>query len=96
MKIYLPHIHYTIYVKEFKKAPDGTNFKAYAVKGEDGNSCTIYLPKKPQPGTVAHELTHALRYICVDRNMDFRSEEEHMAYIMNYAINRILGYSYLD
>ena len=54
--------------------------------------CVIYFKKNPNPCTVAHELTHALQHICEVRHMDFLEEREHMAYIMQYAMGRILGW----
>lgn len=94
MKIYLPHINYTVYVKKFKKPPfDLPNAHAY-VESDGENSCSIFLIEKPNPGDVAHELIHVLQRICKSRNMNFLKEEEHMAYIMHYLMGEILGYKW--
>lgn len=96
MKVYLPHIHYTVHILTFKKSPKELPVaKAYTVKGADGKSCAMYLPKNVKPGTVVHEVVHVLRYICEDKNMSFLLEEEHMAYIAQYLTNKILGYEYV-
>lgn len=95
MKIYLPHINYTVHVLTLKKGPF-ENTKAYTEKGANGRSCAVYLPKKPTPSLVAHELMHVIRYICKDRHMDFLLEEEHLAYTMQYLMGRVLGYEYIN
>lgn len=95
MKVYLPHINYTVYILTFKKPhKDLPQSKAYTEKGADGKSCAMYLPKKVTAGTVAHEIIHVLRYICEARDMSFLLEEEHMAYIAQYLTNKALGYEY--
>jgi hypothetical protein len=95
VKIYLPHINYTVHVFTLKKRHKILpNAKAYAQKGENGKSSAIYLPSKPTPGTVAHEVVHVLRYICEARDMSFLLEEEHMAYIAQHLTNEILGYEW--
>lgn len=95
MKVYLPHINYTVFIKTFEKSPkELSSAKAYTAKGADGKSCVMYLPKKVTPGTVVHEVVHVLRYICEDKNMSFLLEEEHMAYIAQYITNEALGYEY--
>ena len=91
MKIYLPHIHYTVYVRTFKKAPDSVSSALAYTENIDNNSCAIYLGKKCHVGDVAHELIHVLQFICLARNMDFRLEQEHMGYLMQYLMGRLLG-----
>jgi hypothetical protein len=97
MKIYcrsvqLPHINYTIRFRNHVK-PDGTGV-AWAER-DDRWGCTIYLTKRAKVTTLAHELVHALRYICEDRQMDFTNESEHMAYIMQYVMGQALDYAYV-
>ena len=95
MKVYLPHINYTVHILTFKGKPKELNHaKAYTSKGADGKSCAMYLPKKPTPATVTHEVIHVLRYICEARDMSFQLEEEHMAYIAQLLTNKALGYEY--
>lgn len=94
MKVYLPHINYTVHILKFKGTKELPKALAYTKKGADGRSCAIYFPKKPAPGTVAHEVVHVLRYICEAREMSFLLEEEHMAYIAQLLTNTALGYIY--
>lgn len=89
MKIYLPHLHYTVFVRRFKRVPEGLTIAEAYVKKLDNHSCAIYLPKKNEPGDLAHELIHVLQFICESRNMDFCLEREHMAYLMHYLFGRI-------
>lgn len=96
MKCYLPHIHYTVNIKQFKKAPDSIENALAYVERDDSNSCTVYIDKtkKLMPGDIAHELIHVLQFICLDRNMNFTLEEEHCAYIMHYLMGKIFGHTY--
>lgn len=96
MKIYIPHLHYTVYVRKFKKPPDGVpNAQAFA-RNIDDHSCEIFLPKreKQSPGDVAHELIHVLQFIALSRNLDFKLEQEHFGYLMHYLMGKVLGFSY--
>lgn len=94
MKIYIPHLHYTVNVKTFKKPPEETpNAKRY-VESIDGNTSNMYLPEKNTPTDIAHELIHILQNICLNRNIDFSTETEHMGYLMQWLMGKILGYEY--
>jgi len=98
MKIKIPHLGYTVNVRQIKKIPaylTSRNVHAYVQK-EDSNSCTIYLnlKKKIEAGDLAHELIHVLQYICHDRNIDFNTETEHMGYLMHYLMGRCMGMEY--
>lgn len=94
--IYIPHIHYTVRVKNFKPHPNIDNAQAY-VEHDDKNTCTLYmnLKRKPTPGDLAHELIHVLQFICLDRNINFTLEQEHIGYLMGYLMAQILGYHYV-
>jgi hypothetical protein len=94
-KIYLPHIHYTVHVKQMTVPPEGVlHAKAYVLR-EDENSCTVFLDKKKiVAGDLAHEIVHVLQFICGDRNINFVLEQEHTAYIMQYLMGKIMGYSW--
>lgn len=94
MKIYIPHIHYTVFVKEAKTPPEEiSNAKAWVIS-EDRNSCTLYIEKKPNPCQLAHELVHVLQRICLNRNITFTLEQEHMGYLMDFLMGKILGFEY--
>lgn len=89
MKIYLPHLNYTVYVRRFKKPPkEAPNALAYT-KSDDMYSSTIFVSKKMRLQDIAHELVHVLQFICVDKSMDFIQEQEHMAYIMGFLFKKI-------
>ena len=92
MKLFLPHIHYTIHIRKMKSVPaELPNAKSYAEE-LDENNCAIYLTTKDSPPSIAHEIIHALKYMCIRRDMEFTKESEHMAYIMQYLMCKILGY----
>ena len=94
MKIYLPHIKYTVHVRRFTKPhPELPNSHAYTTRVNQ-HSCAVYIKKGAKPPIIAHELVHVLRFICQDRDMSFINEEEHMAYIMQLLMGRILGFEY--
>lgn len=97
MKIYLPHINYTVTVKQLKNPPEELlHCQAYA-ESIDKNNCIVYLDlkKKINAGDLAHELVHVLQFICLNRNINFTLEQEHMAYIMHYLMGKILGYTWV-
>jgi hypothetical protein len=62
---------------------------------ENPDHSTLYLPDKPDPTLVAHELVHVLQHLYEVRNMCFGLESEHGAYIMQYAMGKILGYTWV-
>ncbi len=96
MKIYLPHIKYTVYVKEFKTPPPQiANAQAW-VRRDDMYSSTIFIKKGEKKNTpnIAHEVVHILQFICLDRNIDFCTETEHMGYLMQYFTGEIMGYTW--
>jgi hypothetical protein len=95
MKIYIPHLNYTITVKEPKNPPKELyNPKAW-VHSEGSKGCTMYITKKPLPSDLAHEVVHVLQFICLNRNIDFTTEQEHMGYLMQYIMGEILGYEWV-
>jgi len=91
--IRLPHLGYTVRIRGPKPHPDGKPSAAWITR-DNADRCTIYLPNKLTPGMVSHELVHALQYICEDRNMEFLTESEHTAYLMQYMMNRCFGYTF--
>lgn len=94
MKIKLEHIGYTIYIKNIEKSEH--NFFA-CVEEVDSHSSIMWLPPKIQQkdySLIAHEVIHVLQNICEARKMNFLIEKEHMAYLMQFILNKITGYSY--
>ncbi len=94
MKIYLPHLDYTILTKSFKRHTGVPNARAYA-RRIDASTVHLFLPKKNMPGDLAHEVVHVLQYICNDRDMDFVQEQEHMGYLMHYILGRLMCHEWV-
>lgn len=92
MRIYLPHINYYVQVKFLSGK---TVFKAVTKKDSE-NQCTIFLSKREKNNSplIAHELVHVLQFICDSRLIDFVHEQEHLGYIMQFLLGRILGYTW--
>lgn len=91
-KITIPHIGYTIHVKKFKENDRINNGLAY-VERTNQHSSTLYIPQC-RNADLAHELVHVLQNICIDRNIDFITETEHMGYLMHYIYARVIGTDY--
>lgn len=92
--VYLPHLNYTVRFRRFKKPPDCIDRAVAWIRRDNASGCTVYLPEIATPASVAHELIHALQYICEDRHMDFNREFEHMAYLMQYLMGNAYGYKW--
>lgn len=92
--IFIPHLKYQIKVKQIplpSKRPAGMESVGAYTTFYDDQNCTIFLPKRPPIRVIAHEVVHILRQMCIERNMDFTQESEHMAYVMQYILGKILG-----
>lgn len=89
-KIFLPHINYTVTVKEFKKLEGFVPTKAYT-EYIDSRNCILHLPKNIQGSMLCHEIVHVLQFICKARNMEFTLESEHMGYISQYLFMCVTG-----
>lgn len=95
-RILIPHLAYTVNVKEPGKNKPITNAVAW-VEWDSDNECSLYIkqPIKPyQVPTLAHELVHVLQHISEARGIHFASEREHLGYLMQWLMNEVLGYSY--
>lgn len=94
--IYLPHIHYTVRIREFKAHPEGLENALAYVEYTDENTCTMYLNSKRKllGGDVLHEIIHVLQKMCSARNMRFELEVEHLAYTAQHLAGEILGYKW--
>ena len=84
--IRLPHLGFAVFVR-----PRPKNWHAYAsvMYSKDGYSCKLLLPPNPSVGAVAHECVHILQAVCRRYNIDFKNEDEHMGYIMQYLVQEI-------
>lgn len=92
MDISIPHLNYTVKVRPFKKPPGSIAEASAWIDRVDKFHCVMYLRKGAKPPTVAHELVHVLQHLCDVRHMGFTAEDEHMGYLMQYLMGRILGY----
>lgn len=100
-KIYsipIPHLAYKIVYgvdpKEFVGRQ--TNSQMFT-EDKDRHTAVIVFRKTPtdlEGGTVAHEIMHALQYMCRRRNICMEDELEHMGYLMQYIFNEIYGRKY--
>ena len=94
MKIKIEHLGYVIHFKKEKPPKEG--LKACVIQ-EDANSSTIYFPLKLNlinSSILAHEVLHAIQFMCESRLIDMIKEREHVGYLMSYIMNKILGYEY--
>lgn len=95
MKILIPHLGYTVFVKPKNNS---RNHVAWVeADPKTPNECTLFmnLPVKTlEIPTLAHELTHVLQFICESRHITFSEEKEHMGYLMNFLMNRVIGIEY--
>lgn len=91
--IQIPHLNYTVRVRPMKPMPDGAIPRGAWVHHVNDWNSIIYV-NKLTPGVVAHEVTHVLQHICSVRHIDFIHETEHMGYLSQYLVQRILGYSW--
>ena len=99
-KIVINHLGYTIEVLDRKKAK-GKEFDllqhCVAITHKGKHKSTIYIKtpiKRNYIPVIAHELMHVIQNICVDRDIDMIQEQEQVAYIMQYALGKIMGYDY--
>lgn len=100
MKIYIPHIHYFVFIKDVKKSKGEIKefLKNNVACREivDNNSSIIWIkfPIKNNVGSLAHEIIHVLQHISFVRGIDFIKEEEHFAYLMQFILNKATGYEF--
>lgn len=93
--ISIPHLDYVVKVRDIKtRPPELKNCDCYTRK-ENDRTCTIYLSKNARPPVIAHETIHVLQFMCNSLDLDFIQEMEHMGYIMQYIMARILHYDYV-
>jgi hypothetical protein len=90
MKIQIPHLAYTITLKDAYHKSMGNMPSCQKV---DNGNCIIWMPKKirKEVTTVAHEVVHAVQFICNSRDIDMVQEQEHIAYMVQYIMAKILN-----
>ena len=89
MKIYIHHLVYTIHIKDKYHKHMGN---LPSCERMDNNNCILWLPKKirREVTTVAHEVMHVLQYIAEARDINMTAEQEHMGYLMQYIMAKVL------
>lgn len=99
-KAYLPHLHYSVFLKEKNKAKEKAKIMldsgcVAVTENRDRYSSVIYMDlplKKKDLPTLGHELIHVLQNICDLRHIDFVSEQENIAYMFQYLFCEFTGY----
>jgi len=94
--IYIPHLNYTVKVRTFTGRPPSQipHAEAYVDPTHVG-VCTVYFRPVTPAYNIVHEITHILKFMCIDRHMSFVDESEHMAYLAQYLMLRITGGNYV-
>lgn len=96
-KYKLPHLAFTLVIKTTSdKKPllmNMTEVRAY-VSFDSEYQTTIHCHRSVSVFTIAHELMHVIQHICRAYHMDWESEIEHTAYIMQYFLGVVFGYVY--
>lgn len=54
----------------------------------------LYFADWVSPPTVAHEIVHAIQFICRRKGIDMIDELEHVAYLADYITGKVLGYAF--
>lgn len=90
--IELPHINYKVIIKPFVKAPEGIENALNYTTHDSEHQCTIYTKKETISADLAHEIVHVLQFIALDRNMDFKLEQEHFGYMMQHIMGKATGH----
>jgi hypothetical protein len=92
MKILIPHLDYFVYVKDISEGKGQPVWaEAFCQADENSKECTIYLAKnkKIPVELLAHEVLHAVQFICRRRNINMNDELENVGYLMQYIMHRI-------
>jgi hypothetical protein len=103
MKIYIPHLHYTINVrdvknayelKEWRKTNHNAKMSAQDVSSNEANIYVIFPIKDLHAGSIGHEIVHVLQFISNNRGIDFVNEQEHFGYLFQFIFNKIYNRRY--
>lgn len=98
MKIYFPHIAYTVYVKDIKGLKErlpGATAQTDCINRSTSIIWLKYPIDRTSPPTIAHEIIHVIRNILLDRNTRLKNENEHMAYIAQHIMGKVLNLVYI-
>jgi len=62
-----------------------------------GSSCIAFrVDPEEHTTTAAHEVIHVIQNICIDRHINFTKETEHMGYLMQYILAKVIGVDIFD
>lgn len=92
-KIYIPHLDYEVLVKPISGAKDLPDGSCAFARNVSCGVVELYFAKMASPPTVTHECVHAVQMICNSKMIDMVSEMEHVAYMVDYLVAKVLGYS---
>ena len=99
-KIEFPMFGYTIIVKKpnSKELEMMQENKMFACCVEYKHESIVLVKDDVKLNNISlfvHELTHAIQNLCKARRINMTEEKECVAYMMQYSVNRVLGYSYV-
>ncbi len=99
-EIFIPHLNYLIKVKDLSK-PEGAvisykssrNLKGctHSINNTEGHIYINFPIKIEHHGAIGHEIIHLLEYIAEWRDIDFKIEREHFAYMFEFIFNSIVN-----
>ena len=94
----IPHLGYKIIYGVNPKEFVGEQEKSMMFAEDTNKKCGAIIfrhtPTALESGTVAHEIMHALQFMCRRRNIKMERELEHMGYLMQYIFNEIYNRKY--
>jgi hypothetical protein len=97
-EIPIPHMGYKVmYGVNPKEFSDRQEISMMFAEDTNKNQATIifrHTPKDIESGAVAHEILHALQFMCRRRNIVMEAETEHMGYLMQYIFKEIYDREY--
>ncbi len=89
MKILIPHLRYTVEVKDISKYKGKVDFLGM-VEDAGVTGCIMWLPFPIKRAILVHELIHVLQDIYEKKEMVMEDEIEHTAYLMEWLYEEIL------
>src|ERR1700743_2362595 len=97
-RISIPHLGYEIVFGINPKEFTDRQIKSLAFTEDTNKNCAAIIfkkrPRELEHSLAAHEVMHALQYMCQRRNIKMEEELEHMGYLIQHILNRIYGYEY--
>lgn len=93
--VYIAHLDIEVRVLPMKKAKNAPAGSCAFVRNGTADDPTIemYFNDWVSPPTAAHECVHAVQFIFDRKRIDMVEEMEHGAYLVDYLLAKVLGYS---